>query len=39
LGNIIGSTLSADVFARYSKAMNVPTLFVGVIGRRRWSGS
>ena len=28
LGNIIGSVLSADVFARYSKARGHPTLFV-----------
>ncbi|WWD18618.1 methionine-tRNA ligase [Kwoniella shandongensis] len=28
LGNIIGSTLSADVFARYSRTLNVPTLYV-----------
>ncbi|RSH90970.1 hypothetical protein EHS25_010146 [Saitozyma podzolica] len=28
LGNIIGSTLSADVFARYSRTLNVPTLYI-----------
>lgn len=28
LGNIIGSTLSADVFARYNRIQNIPTLFV-----------
>jgi methionyl-tRNA synthetase len=28
LGNIIGSVLSADIFARYSKARNYNTLFV-----------
>ncbi|KAL7423072.1 methionine--tRNA ligase mes1 [Cryptotrichosporon argae] len=28
LGNIIGSTLSADVFARYCRTLNVPTLYV-----------
>lgn len=28
LGNIIGSTLSADVFARYNRTKNLPTLFV-----------
>ncbi|GMK53768.1 hypothetical protein CspeluHIS016_0103540 [Cutaneotrichosporon spelunceum] len=28
LGNIIGSTLSADVFARYNRTKNIPTLFV-----------
>ncbi|KAI9696992.1 MAG: putative methionine--tRNA ligase, cytoplasmic protein rar1 [Candelina mexicana] len=28
LGNIIGSVLSADVFSRYNKARNRPTLFV-----------
>lgn len=28
LGNIIGSTLSADVFARYSRTRNLPTLFI-----------
>ncbi|KAK5130477.1 hypothetical protein LTR08_001999 [Meristemomyces frigidus] len=28
LGNVIGSVLSADVFARYSKARGNPTLFV-----------
>ncbi|ORY25931.1 tRNA synthetases class I (M)-domain-containing protein [Naematelia encephala] len=28
LGNIIGSVLSADVFARYSRTLNVPTLFI-----------
>lgn len=28
LGNIIGSTLSADVFARYNRTLNVPTLYV-----------
>ncbi|TYJ56431.1 methionine-tRNA ligase [Cryptococcus floricola] len=28
LGNIIGSTLSADVFARYNRTLNVPTLYI-----------
>lgn len=28
LGNVIGSVLSADVFARYSKARGNPTLFI-----------
>ncbi|KAK3365674.1 methionyl-tRNA synthetase [Lasiosphaeria ovina] len=28
LGNIIGSTLSADVFSRFSKLRNRPTLFI-----------
>ena len=28
LGNIIGSVLSADVFARYSKLRNRPTLYI-----------
>ncbi|EIW67686.1 hypothetical protein TREMEDRAFT_33454 [Tremella mesenterica DSM 1558] len=28
LGNIIGSTLSADVFARYCRTLNVPTLYI-----------
>lgn len=28
LGNIIGSTLSADVYARYCRTMNLPTLYV-----------
>ncbi|RSH87964.1 uncharacterized protein EHS24_000487 [Apiotrichum porosum] len=28
LGNIIGSTLSADVFARYNRTLNNPTLYV-----------
>ncbi|KAM7187980.1 tRNA synthetases class I (M) domain containing protein [Rhypophila sp. PSN 637] len=28
LGNIIGSTLSADVFSRYSKLRNRPTLYI-----------
>ncbi|KAK8858723.1 methionine-tRNA ligase [Kwoniella newhampshirensis] len=28
LGNIIGSTLSADVFARYSRTLNIPTLYI-----------
>ncbi|KAJ9111226.1 hypothetical protein QFC22_006601 [Naganishia vaughanmartiniae] len=28
LGNIIGSTLSADVYARYSRTLNVPTLYI-----------
>lgn len=31
LGNIIGSTLSADVFARYNRTKNVPTLFVSLV--------
>ncbi len=35
LGNIIGSTLSADVFARYSRTLNVPTLFVSALFRRK----
>ncbi|WVQ83049.1 methionine-tRNA ligase [Cryptococcus sp. DSM 104549] len=28
LGNIIGSTLSADVFARYNRTLNLPTLYI-----------
>ncbi|CDZ98173.1 methionyl-trna synthetase [Phaffia rhodozyma] len=28
LGNIIGSTLSADVFARYSRTQNKPTIYI-----------
>ncbi|WVO18116.1 methionine-tRNA ligase [Cryptococcus depauperatus] len=28
LGNIIGSTLSADVFARYNRTLNIPTLYI-----------
>lgn len=28
LGNIIGSTLSADVYARYSRTRNIPTLYI-----------
>ncbi|KAJ9104103.1 hypothetical protein QFC19_004087 [Naganishia cerealis] len=28
LGNIIGSTLSADVYARYSRTLNIPTLYI-----------
>ena len=28
LGNLIGSTLSADVFARYSRACHYPTLYI-----------
>lgn len=28
LGNIIGSVLSADVFSRYSKLRNRPTVFI-----------
>lgn len=28
LGNIIGSTLSADVFARYCRTRNIPTIYV-----------
>ncbi|WWC88548.1 methionine-tRNA ligase [Kwoniella dendrophila CBS 6074] len=28
LGNIIGSTLSADVFARYSRTKNLPTIYI-----------
>jgi methionyl-tRNA synthetase len=28
LGNLIGSTLSADVFARYSRLKGVPTLYI-----------
>lgn len=29
LGNIIGSVLSADVFARYCRGRGISTLFVG----------
>ncbi|WVQ96488.1 methionine-tRNA ligase [Kwoniella sp. CBS 9459] len=28
LGNIIGSTLSADVFARFCRTLNVPTIYI-----------
>lgn len=28
LGNIIGSTLSADVYARYTRSRNIPTLYI-----------
>ena len=39
LGNIIGSTLSADVYARYCRTMNISTLYVSKSDQRelkRW---
>lgn len=29
LGNIIGSVLSADVFARFCRGRGIPTLYIG----------